>query len=111
MRRWMGFSLVVVVSTVALGGCTSPCDTYCDATVEKVRDLGCMDVWGTSWEEQSYEDEAEFLERCVATFDQRMADAGAVSAEARDDVELGCSDALGELEGVEDCSAVLLHEL
>lgn len=110
MREWMGSGLAVVVAMVVVG-CTSPCDTYCDVTVEKIQDLNCMDVWGTSWEEQVYEDEADFVERCVATFDQRMADAGAVSPEARDDVEQGCSDALGELDGVEDCSAVLLHEL
>jgi hypothetical protein len=111
MRIGPGIGLAAMVAIVVLGGCSSPCETYCDVTVEKLQDLNCMDVWGTSWEEQSYEDEADFLQRCVATFDQRMEDAGAASAEAAEDVEQGCSDALGELEGVEDCSAVLLHEL
>ncbi len=112
MERWLVCGLAAVVAMGLLGaGCANPCDAYCDGTLTKIEDLSCLDVWGTTWEDQGFADDEDYRTRCVETYDQREADAWAESPEVREDLRQGCSDALDELEGVEDCSGVLLHEL
>jgi len=100
----------VSVLTLTLGalaltaGCTNTCDDYCQATVDKIAELGCMGgEWGTTWEDQGYADEEDYLTHCMEDFDAQFQDAREESEEAAQEIRQNCSDKQEETDAASSC--------
>ncbi len=108
-RRIVSWGIVAVMIG-ALGGigCSDICDAYCDATVDKIGGLGCWEVWGTSWSDQGYEDQDDYLGHCKDTLEATYQDARENSDSAAADVRQTCADKLDETEAAESCDDVAL---
>jgi len=110
MHRRILVSSFALMAMLALAGtgCSDVCDAYCDATVDKIGELGCWEVWGTGWSDQGYEDDADYLGHCKDTFQATYQDARENSDSAAADVRQTCSDKLDETNAAESCDDVAL---
>ncbi len=106
---WQHLMRVSVLLTFAgalalAAGCTNVCDDYCQATVDKIADLGCMSSeWGTTWEDQGYADEEDYLQHCMDDFDAQYSDAREESDAAAQEIRANCSDKLEETDAASNC--------
>jgi len=99
--------LVLLLATLlGASGCARECDDYCQATVDAIEELGCLDEWGSSWADQGFEDVDAYLEHCQANHGARLDDAREISPEAADDVLGDCADLRDAADGADDCSAI-----
>lgn len=96
--------LTTILGALALAaGCTNVCDDYCQATAEQIADLGCWAEWGTTWEDQGYADEQDYLDHCMGDFDAQYQDAREESDSAAQQIRQNCSDKLEETEAAINC--------
>lgn len=102
---WLG----IATMAMAFGlGCSDVCDTYCEVTVDKIVELGCMTAgeWNTSWDAQGYEDSDDYLEHCQADKAAIYQDAKEQSDAAAADVRQTCSDKLDEASEADSCGVL-----
>ncbi len=61
--------LLLIVSLFA-PGCANECDTACSAQADYFE--RCLDTWGTTWEENSYDSKQDYLARCRAVYGDQL---------------------------------------
>jgi hypothetical protein len=101
---------LLTLSLLGGAGCASVCDTYCEATVDTIEDLGCLTEWGVSWEDQNYESKEDYTAHCQAAYAAQLADASDLSADAAGEVRQECSDKLDDLDSADDCSVIAVAD-
>ena len=107
LKAWLAF-VALVLGTLGSVGCSDVCDAYCDATVDKIVELGCWEVWESTWADQGYDDQDGYLTHCKDTFDATYKDARENSDSAAADVRQTCSDKLDETDAAEGCEDVAI---
>ena len=102
--RAMRILLLILASMTLAAGCTNDCDTACDAQGAYFE--RCLEQWGTTWEEQSYNDKDDYLARCRVVYGDQL-DAEEEGSEPYRELLAICDGNLTRAEADTDCETLL----
>ena len=105
---WMG--ILLGAALLGMSGCGKECDDYCQATVDAIEDLGCLDEWGIAWEDLNFEGAEAYLDHCQTFHQALLDDAREISPEQGDDVLDECADLRDQAAGADDCSVIAVAD-
>ena len=75
-------TLPLIVAVALLSACNNTCDRMCDAQAELME--RCFPTWDTSWQQESYANQDEFLARCYSVWGEELDSLDADSIEYSD---------------------------
>jgi hypothetical protein len=102
--RAMRLLLPVLLLLAAAPACTNECDAACGAQADYFE--RCLDTWGTTWVEQSYEDKQDYLARCAVVYGDQL-DAEEEGTEAYNVLLAICDGNISRAESDTDCETLI----
>jgi hypothetical protein len=100
----MRLLLPVLLLLAGAPACTNECDTACGAQADYFE--RCLDTWGTTWVEQSYEDKQDYLARCAVVYGDQL-DAEEEGTEAYNVLLAICDGNISRAESDTDCETLI----
>jgi hypothetical protein len=100
----MRLVLPLLAVLVFASGCGNDCDNACDAQADYFE--RCIDTWGTTWEDNSYEDRQDFLVRCKAVYGDQL-DAEEEGSEAYRELLAICDANAARSQADTDCETLI----
>jgi hypothetical protein len=102
--RAMRLLLPVLLLLAGAPACTNECDAACGAQADYFE--RCLDTWGTTWVEQSYEDKQDYLARCAVVYGDQL-DAEEEGTEAHNVLLAICDGNISRAESDTDCETLI----
>ena len=66
----MRLSLLVLAILLLSPACANECDLACEAQADYFE--RCQESWGTTWQDNSYDDRADYLARCKVVYADQL---------------------------------------
>ncbi len=100
----MRFLPLLLLLCAVAPGCANECDSACDAQGDLFE--RCLDTWGTTWVEHSYEDKQDYLARCKAVYGDQL-DEEDEGSDAYNELLAICDGNLARAESDTDCETLI----